>query len=96
MLTGADVRDVVYRQVGELLAETGGNPPAITGEAALHDLGADSLTLARLIIQLEAELGVDPFASDEITVADVRSVDDLVNVYRTAIEEAGAPEPANA
>jgi acyl carrier protein len=50
-----------------------------------------SLLLARLIITLEAELGVDPFAED-VLISDVRTVGELVAVYREALtRQAVAP-----
>jgi hypothetical protein len=54
----------------------------------LHDLGFNSLLLARLIIQLEAELEVDPFAGD-VSISDARSIGALVAIYERALMSAG-------
>lgn len=89
MLSTADVRAVVKREIWDLLAETGGDAAVDDGdaiaEAALHDLGLNSLMLARLVIQLEAELGVDPFAKEEAAIVDIRSVEDLAVTYERAL-----------
>jgi acyl carrier protein len=83
MLIATDVRDVVHEQIQSLLTEANGSAPPLSGAENLHELGLSSLMLARLIIQLEGELGVDPFAEDAV-LADVRTVQDLVAVYQEA------------
>jgi len=56
---------------------------------ALGDLGLNSLMLAQLLISLETELGVDPFVGER-SVADVRTVGDLVSVYSQALRDGEA------
>ena len=84
MLTNAQVRTTVHEVVIDLLRENQTEAPALTGREELHTLGLSSLTLARLVIELEAAIGVDPFAED-VVISDVRSLDDLVSVYERGL-----------
>lgn len=81
MLVRTDVRAVVEREIRDLLVESLGEDLDVTPDRQLHELGINSLMLARLIIQLEAALGVDPFAEEHASITDARSVGDLVAVY---------------
>ena len=58
---------------------------AITPSAELHEAGVNSLMLARLLVQLESELGVDPFADGDAAISDMRSVNDLIAAYERAL-----------
>lgn len=96
MLDPSAVDAVVRDEIRALLSESGQPTDELSGELSgeqageladthqLHELGLNSLLLARLIIQLEAELGVDPFSA-EVTIADARSVGALVAVYQRAL-----------
>lgn len=90
MLTKEAVGPVILRELRAIAAEeaehTGDlDPAAITADARLHDAGVDSLMLARLLVQLEAELGVDPFGQGDAAISDVRSVNDLITAYHQAL-----------
>lgn len=85
MLKNIDVRSVVVREISDLLLEEGDDVATVDGQDHLHALGLNSLLLARLLVHLEGEVGVDPFVDAERAVSDVRTVDDLVNIYETAI-----------
>jgi acyl carrier protein len=87
MLEATHVRDLVHEQIRELLLEAEVETGPLTGEEQLHELGLTSLILARLVIQLEMELGVDPFAED-VVISDVRTVADLVGAYERACADA--------
>ncbi|MFD7657444.1 phosphopantetheine-binding protein [Actinosynnema sp. NPDC059797] len=87
MLATTEVRALVHEQITALLAESG-DAPAITGAEQLPELGVSSLMLARLIVALELELGVDPFAAD-LELSAVRTVDDMVSAYEAALAAAG-------
>jgi acyl carrier protein len=89
MLTRHDVETVVEEHICSLLTEAGEEPDdPITGETELHELGINSLTLARLLIALDATFGVDnPFDNNEV-LADVRSIGDVVGVYDRALMHA--------
>jgi acyl carrier protein len=83
----------VLTDLREEAAESGStvSPDPVTDATPLTQAGMGSLLLARLIIALEAELGVDPFAED-VLISDVRTVGELVAVYREALtRQAVAP-----
>jgi acyl carrier protein len=77
-------RSLVYQEISELLAENKSEVGDVSGQDRLGDLGLSSLMLARLIIALDSNLGVDPFEED-IVISDMRSVDDIVGAYENAL-----------
>lgn len=83
MLDRQDVRTIVLSTLTELLAESGSTQQPEESHA-LADTGLGSLLLARLLILLELETGVDPFAED-LLISDVRTVGDLVDAYHAAM-----------
>jgi acyl carrier protein len=90
VLTKEEVGPVILRELRAIAAEeaeyTGDlDPAAITADARLHDAGVNSLMLARLLVQLEAELSVDPFGQEDAAISDVRSVNDLITAYQQAL-----------
>jgi acyl carrier protein len=87
MLTKSDMAALVYEQIGDLLDESGTAATEIGENDRLVDLGLTSLLLARLVIGLETEAGVDPFAED-LSVADVPTVGQLIDAYIGAIVKA--------
>jgi acyl carrier protein len=60
------------------------------GSTLSADLGLDSLDFAQVVALLEQQLGVDPFASTA-TLSGVRTVKDLVEIYRRAIGSKHGP-----
>ncbi|WP_328916082.1 MULTISPECIES: phosphopantetheine-binding protein [unclassified Streptomyces] len=84
MLEGKNVQEVVEREIRAVLLS---DDEPISPQDALLDSGLNSLMLAQLLLQLEAELGVDPFAG-ALSIADVRTVGDLVDVYERALAAA--------
>ncbi|MFD3522199.1 acyl carrier protein [Streptomyces sp. NPDC058653] len=90
MLSRSEVEAVAVKAITEILEEDGDTPPGISGEAALSDLGVSSLVFARVAIELEDELGIDPFKEHPGREADQRTVDDLVDTYVRALAEQGA------
>jgi acyl carrier protein len=84
----SDVQSVVESEIHELLTEAGGEAVAMAPQDELVELGLNSLMLARLIIQLETALGVDPFATEVAAISEVRSVGDLVKAYERALTAA--------
>ncbi|MGH8885716.1 MAG: phosphopantetheine-binding protein [Egibacteraceae bacterium] len=85
MLTQTDIRTAVEKEIRDLLLEDDYELDTLTGQEELVALGLNSLMLARLLIQLDAALGVEPFADQAAVIWDVRSVDDLVAVYERAL-----------
>jgi len=81
MLTQTHVQTMVEQEIRSLLLEDQDEVDVLTGHEQLHELGLNSLMLARLIIQLEAVFGVDPFAEEGVLIWDIRSMNDLVAAY---------------
>jgi acyl carrier protein len=74
----------VHERIRALLAERAGAVGRLSGTEKLSaTLGLSSLDLALLVAELEAQLGVDPFAK-LVSITSVRSVDDLVRAYQQA------------
>jgi hypothetical protein len=96
MLNPAEVRPAVTGELIALLAEDLDEVPELRGGDQLYELGMHSLTLARLVAALEDVVGVDPFASDDRSVADLRSLDDVVAVYEWAVDRSPVAAGADA
>ncbi len=80
----AEIETIVHARIRAILEDRGEDSISIAGTDKLNGtLGLTSLDLALLVAELEAELGVDPFAK-LVSVTAVRSVDDLVAAYRLA------------
>ncbi|MFE9426390.1 acyl carrier protein [Kitasatospora sp. NPDC006697] len=94
MLNQSEVRSVVLARIRILLLEETDEVVTVDGTEQLHELAFNSLLLARLIISLEAEVGVDPFAREVASVADIRTANDLVTAYETAVVRFGEPVTA--
>jgi acyl carrier protein len=83
--TPEQIEAVVHETIRAVLRERLGEVDAFRGTDKLNaTLGLSSLDLAFLVANLEAELGVDPFAK-AVSITSVRSVDDLVRAYRIAV-----------
>lgn len=82
--TLAQVESIVHGRIRAVLAERVGEVGCLSGTEKLSaTLGLSSLDLAFLVAELEAELGVDPFAK-LVSITSVRSVEDLVRAYQQA------------
>lgn len=82
--TPAQIESVVHDKIRAVLAERVGEVGSLSGADKLSaTLGLSSLDLAFLVAELEAELGVDPFAK-LVSITSVRSVGDLVQAYQQA------------
>jgi hypothetical protein len=81
-LGGTEVRDRVIREIDSVLLNDEGGTYAL--DDPLLAAGLNSLLLAQLLLQLETELGVDPFAEDR-SIADIRSIRELIAAYDEAI-----------
>ena len=85
MLTASSaVQAVVHQHIRAVLAESGTEVGIVRGHQTLYELGVTSLHLAQLIIQLRADLGVDPYAEDE-SAFDARTVAAVVALYEQAL-----------
>jgi acyl carrier protein len=84
-VTPAQIESIVHARIRAVVAERGGALDRLSGADKLNaTLGLSSLDLAILVAELEAELGVDPFAK-LVSITSIRSVDDLVRAYREAL-----------
>ena len=83
--TLAQIEAIVHGRIRAVLAERAGEVARLSGTDKLSaTLGLSSLDLAFLVAELEAELGVDPFAK-LVSITSVRSVGDLVRAYQQAL-----------
>jgi acyl carrier protein len=84
-LTPDALRSVIHGKIRSVLEERFGEARAFSGPDKLSaTLGLSSLDLALLVADLEAELGVDPFAK-LVSITSVRSVEDLERAYQDAV-----------
>jgi acyl carrier protein len=82
--TLAQIESIVHGRIRAVLAERVGKVARVSGSDKLSaTLGLSSLDLAFVVAELEAELGVDPFAK-LVSITSVRSVGDLVRAYQQA------------
>ncbi|WP_027346167.1 phosphopantetheine-binding protein [Hamadaea tsunoensis] len=88
MLNDTPVEQIVRREIDAVLLIDEGQSDWTLADPLLAT-GLNSLMLAQLLMQLEATTGVDPFG-EERSIADVRTVGDLVAAYEAAL--AGSPE----
>ncbi|MFE4059195.1 acyl carrier protein [Streptomyces sp. NPDC059096] len=89
MLSRSEVEAVAVKAITEVLEEEGETAPRLSGNSTLTGLGVSSLVFARVAIELEDELGVDPFKEGPGEEAAQRTVDDLVDTYVRALAESG-------
>lgn len=78
-----DIARVILRTVGETLAAKG-HPRLNLDLASPVDerLGLDSLDWAAVVVRLEMETGIDPFAQG--MTRELRTISDLVDLYVSA------------
>jgi acyl carrier protein len=82
--TPARIASIVHDKIRAVLEERGDAVGRLSGSEKLSTtLGLTSLDLAFLVAELEAELGVDPFAK-LVSITSVQSVADLVCAYQQA------------
>lgn len=76
--------DCVTENLIAVFRSKGQAPPPIGPETALdHTLGLESLDYAELVVRLEEDLGVDPFARG--AVGGLQTVADLVSLYERSL-----------
>ena len=82
--TPEQIQTAVHERIRFVLAEHGKEVGPLSDADKLNaTLGLNSLDLAILVAELEAQLGVDPFAK-LVSITSVRSVGDLVRSYQQA------------
>lgn len=87
MLADTNIRDLIEARIRALLLDQDSEADTVSADAALSDIGLNSLMLAQLLIQLESALGVDPFQEQQ-SITDMRTVRDLVDAYEGALASA--------
>ncbi len=77
---------MIFERVANLLAEQFGlEPEDITEDTGFEELGADSVDLVELSMNLEEEFGIDEMSEEEISA--IHNVGDLVNYLRGKLGE---------
>ena len=89
------IETIIHDKIHTLLRERSSELRKLHGSENLNSaLGLSSLDLATLVAQLEAELGFDPFTKS-VAITSIRTVDDLVGAYRSAIVKPTVPNAAD-
>ena len=89
------IEAIIHERIYTLLRERSEKLRTLQGSDNLNSaLGLSSLDLATLVAQLEAELGFDPFTKS-VAITSVRTVDDLVRAYRSAVAPPTVPNAAD-
>ena len=77
---------MIFERVANLLSEQFGlDVEDITEDTGFEELGADSVDLVELSMNLEEEFGIDEMGEEDI--ASIRNVGDLVNYLRGKLGE---------
>jgi acyl carrier protein len=84
MLKTPEVQKIVLGEITAALLDQEDGLEEISLDDTLMQVGLNSLILAQLLIQLETELGVDPFEADR-SITDMRTIRDLVDAYDQAL-----------
>lgn len=75
---------MIFERVARLLSEQFDlEPDDITEDTGFEDLGADSVDLVELSMNLEEEFGIDEMGEEDI--ASIHNVGDLVNYLRSKL-----------
>ncbi len=77
---------MIFNRLVKLLSEQFGlDAEDITEDTGMEELGADSVDLVELSMNLEEEFGIDEMGEEDI--AGIHNVGDLVNYLRNKLEE---------
>lgn len=77
---------MIFERLRRLLSEQFDlDPDDITEESDFEDLGADSVDLVELSMNLEEEFGIDEMKEEDI--ASIHNVGDLVNYLRGKLDD---------
>jgi acyl carrier protein len=83
-----DIRQTVFDQILSVAVQQGKTLPPLTDDLGMLESGLDSLCVAILIANLDDELRVSPFESDNVEIP--ITFGDLVRLYENAVENASA------
>ena len=78
------VHSVIFDQIHKVAAEQEKKLAPLTDDLLLFELGLDSLCIAILVANLEDQLGVDPFGTDDGAIMPV-TLGELVQLYENAL-----------
>jgi acyl carrier protein len=83
-MMGVDVDALIRKSVSERIKEKGLAVPELTAETRMlgGELPLDSLDLATILIEMQAELGHDPFAEGFV---EFRTIGELATLYRKSL-----------
>ncbi|UXY16148.1 phosphopantetheine-binding protein [Chitiniphilus purpureus] len=82
----AQIKEVIENVIRSVATERDLPLPALTGATEIVDeLGFSSLLVATLIANLEEALGVDPFQDEDVMITDIRTIQDLCDVYAQSL-----------
>lgn len=82
----ANVKEVIESVIKEVAETHDIKLPALKGKhEVVDDLGFTSLMVAAIIANLEEELDIDPFEDEDVMITDIRTIDDLVEVYQNCL-----------
>lgn len=85
-MSSVDVKVVVESVIKEVAEAQNIQLPVLKGKHELvDDLGFTSLYVAALVANLEEELGIDPFEDEDVMITDIRTIDDICQVYRDCL-----------
>ncbi|MET3983353.1 acyl carrier protein [Streptomyces sp. NPDC098789] len=87
MLNEQNIQQIIEREIQSVVLSSEEEEVSLDDE--LLKSGVNSLMLAQLLIQLETELGVDPFAAD-LSITEIRTLRELVGAYEAALERAAS------
>jgi acyl carrier protein len=77
-----NVKDEVVKVIRKIAEERSLSLPALKDDSEIVDeLGFSSMMVAGLIANLEEELGVDPFQDEDVMITDIRTIQQLCDVY---------------
>ncbi len=86
-MNSQEINAVIERIIKDVAESQKISLPAIKDtQEIVDDLGFTSLSVASLIANLEEELGVDPFQSEDVMITDIRTIGDLKRVYLNCLE----------
>jgi len=88
MLNNTDVEESIKHVIREIASQH----DLVLTEVGMEldivdDLGFSSLGVVALVAELEDALNVNPFDAEGVVVTDIRTVADLVEVYRRCLSE---------
>lgn len=77
-----EVNELINKVIREVAEVRNLSLPELRHSTEIVDeLGFSSLMVATLILRLEEELGVDPFQDENVMITDIRTIQDLCDVY---------------